>query len=82
MDESTAVPTVERSLGALSDTLLRTIDDLTAAHGTVEMARERFAEGDDVFNRRVVAATTRAVDELKHVEEALADLVRTFEGRR
>jgi len=37
-------------------------------------------DGDGVFARRVIA-TTRAVDGLKHVEEALADLVRTVETR-
>jgi hypothetical protein len=81
MDEPTTVPTVEMSLGALSDTLLRTIDDLTAAHGTLEMARESHPEGDEAYARRVIAAATRAVDELKHVEEALVVVVRTIEGR-
>jgi hypothetical protein len=80
MDDVNAAPTVEMSLEALSQALLRAVDDLTSAHGAIEMMREDLPPADAELSRQVIVEATRAVDRLKELDETLAALLKTLEA--
>jgi len=56
-------------------------DDLTAVHGTIEIARENIASRNTSILREVIGAATRALDHLRKVDEALPDLLKALESK-
>ncbi len=82
--DSNAAPTVERSLEVLSQARRKAVGDLAAVGRAIEMARGSSAEtsaltADADRSRALVIAATRAVDELRRVDESLTAVVKTLE---
>ena len=74
-------PTVEMSLDALSDAVGKSVDDLRAVRETIDRARADIAAHNTSVSREVVAAAARTVDHLKHVDEALRDVLQGLAER-
>jgi uncharacterized membrane protein YccC len=79
MDTNT--PTVEMSLDALSEAVGKSADDLRAVRDTIDRARADIAARNTSVSREVVAAAARAVNHLKHVDEALRDVLQGLAER-
>jgi len=77
----THTPTVEVSLDALSEAVGKSADDLRAVRATIDRARADIAAHNTSISREVVAAAARAVDHLKHVDQALRDVLQGLAER-
>ena len=77
----THTPTVEMSLDALSEAVGKSADDLRAVRETIDRARADIAARNTSISREVVAAAARTVDHLKHVDEALRDVLQGLAER-
>jgi hypothetical protein len=78
-DEPT--PTVETSLDLLSQALGKAADDLRATRATIDLARADIGSRNTSLTRTIVLASTRAIDHLRHADEALRDVVKGLEER-
>lgn len=74
-------PSVEQSLAALSEALGRADDDFPAVRATIDRARADIATHNTSISRNVVGAAARAIDHLKHVDEALRDVLKGLAER-
>jgi hypothetical protein len=74
--EDTGAPTVEQSLDVLSEVVAKAAEDMEAAHGAIEMARDEIASRNGEVPRAVIVAATRAIDHLRRADEALRDVLR------
>lgn len=81
MAEESEAPTVELSLGWLSDAVGKASEDLRAARVTLERVRADIASRNVSVSRTVITAAGRVVDRLKEADEALRDVVKTLEER-
>jgi len=69
------------SLDALIEAIGKSADDLRAVRDTIERARANIAAHNTSISREVVAAAARAVKHLKHVDEALRDVLQGLAER-
>jgi alkylation response protein AidB-like acyl-CoA dehydrogenase len=74
-------PTVEMSLQALSDAVGKAGEDLRAVRTVLDRARADIASRNTSITRTVIVAATRAIDQLRGVDEALADVLKELEQR-
>jgi hypothetical protein len=65
-------PTVETSLGALSEAIGKAADDLTAVRTAIDRARGDIASRNTSVSRDVIKSSERVIGLLKDVDEALA----------
>src|SRR5262249_7977349 len=79
MNPSESAPSSDNTFDLLGQALIKASDDLTAAHGAIEMARERDENGSSAASRRLIVAATRAIDHLREVDEALSEVLRELE---
>jgi hypothetical protein len=75
------VPTVELSLGMLSDAVGKASEDLRAARATLDRMRADIASRNTSVSRTVIAKAERVVDHLRETDQALRDVVTTLEQR-
>ena len=69
------------SLDALTEAIGKSADDLRAVRDAIDHARADIAARNTSISREVVAAAARAVNHLKHVDEALRDVLRGLAER-
>ena len=69
------------SLDVLSEAVGKSAEDLRVVRDTIDRARADIAARNTSVSREVVAAATRAVDHLKHVDEALRDVLQGLAER-
>ena len=69
------------SLDVLSEAVGKSAEDLRGVRDTIDRARADIAARNTSVSREVVAAATRAVDHLKHVDEALRDVLQGLAER-
>jgi hypothetical protein len=75
------VPTIEMSLGMLSDAVSRAAADLLASRNALDRARADIASRNTSAPRGVVAAAERVVHHLKEADEGLRDALRSLAER-
>ena len=80
-DATDTTPTVETALDALSEAVGKASDDLRDARPVIERARQDIASRNTSISREVVAAAARTVEHLKHVDEALRDVLKGLAER-
>jgi len=80
MDEHTK-PTVDMSLGALTEALGKASEDLRAALPTIEQARAEIASRNTSISREVVRDAERVIDHLRKADECLRDVVKDIAER-
>src|SRR5712692_6013469 len=74
-------PTVEQSLGALSEAIAKATDDLRACRMTIEQARVDIASRSNSISRDVVRDATRVMGHLRETDEGLRDVLRDLNER-
>jgi hypothetical protein len=80
MDENTA-PTVEISLGMLSEAVGKASDDLRAVRATLDVARADIASRNTSVSRGVLTHAERAITHLRQADEALRDVLKDLSER-
>ena len=75
MDEKNE-PTVEQSLGILSEALGKATVDLCAVREAVDLARKDMASHNGSHSREIIRDTERAVVHLRETEESLKDVLK------
>jgi len=81
MDESTATPTVEMSLEALSDAVRKAAEDLRAVRGALDIARADIASRNTSLSRDVVGHAERVIVHLREADESLRDVLKDLSRR-
>jgi hypothetical protein len=74
-------PTVEMSLEMLSEALGKASGDLTAVRAALDAQRADIASRNTSVSRDVLKDAERAIDHLRHVDEALAAVLKTLSQR-
>jgi len=74
-------PTVDTSLGALSEAIGKAADDLCASRAAIDQARADIASRNTSISRDVVASSGRVIERLKDVDEALRDTLKELAAR-
>ncbi len=74
-------PTVEQSLGTLSEAIAKATDDLRACRMTIDHARVDIASRSNSISRDVVRDATRVVRHLRETDEGLRDVLRDLNER-
>ena len=74
-------PTVEQSLGALSEAIAKATDDLRACRMTIDQARVDIESRSNSISRDVVRDATRVVGHLRETDECLRDVLRDLNER-
>src|SRR3954451_4916525 len=69
-------PTVEQSLGILSEALGKASVDLVAVRAAVERARADMSSHNGSHVRTIISDAERAVVQLKETEESLKDVLK------
>ena len=80
MDAKTE-PTVEMSLGVLSDAIGKAADDFRGVRPLLERSRANIASRNTAISRSVISAAERVIDNLKRADEALKDVLVALEER-
>ena len=80
MDENEK-PTVEISLGMLSDALGKAADDLRVARDAVERARLDISSRNTSVARAVVGDAERVIDCLRETDESLSKVMKDLKER-
>lgn len=80
MDENEK-PTVEISLGMLSDALGKAADDLRVARDAVERARIDISSRNTSIARAVVGDAERVIDCLRETDESLSKVMTDLKER-
>jgi len=80
MDENEK-PTVEISLGMLSDALGKAADDLRVARDAVERARLDIGSHNTSIARAVVGDAERVIDCLRETDESLSKVMKDLKER-
>jgi hypothetical protein len=80
MDENEK-PTVEISLGMLSDALGKAADDLRVARDAVERARLDISSRNTSIARAVVGDAERVIDCLRETDESLSKVMKDLKER-
>jgi len=75
MDEKNE-PTVEQSLGLLSEALGKAAADIRAVRDAVDSARKDMAAHSGSHTREIIRDAERAVVRLKETEESLRDVLK------
>jgi hypothetical protein len=81
MDETTATPTVEMSLEALSDAVRKAAEDLRAVGGALDTARADIASRNTSLSRDVVGHAERVIVHLREADESLRDVLKDLSRR-
>ena len=71
-------PTVEQSLGLLSEALGKAALDLCSVREAVELARKDMASHNGSHSREIIRDTERAVIHLRETEESLKDVLKNL----
>jgi hypothetical protein len=74
-------PTVEHSLGMLSEAIAKATDDLRASRMTIETAREDIASRSTSIARDVVRDAEKVVGHLRETDESLRNVLRDLQER-
>jgi hypothetical protein len=74
-------PTVELSLGMLSDAVGKASEDLRAARATLDRMRADIASRNTSVSRTVITQAQRVVNHLRETDQALREVVTTLEER-
>jgi len=69
-------PTVEESLGVLSEALGKAAVDLSAVREAVELARADMSSHNGSHTRAIIRDAERAVTHLRETEESLKDVLK------
>jgi len=80
MDEHTT-PTVEMSLGALSEAVGKASDDLRAVRATLDVARADIASRNSSLSRDVVKHAEQVILHLRDADESLRDVLKDLSRR-
>jgi hypothetical protein len=80
MDNETK-PTVEESLGVLSQAMGKAADDLCACRATIEQARADIASRSNSISRDVVRDAEKVVTHLRETDECLRDVLKDLNER-
>ena len=80
MDEKNE-PTVEQSLGVLSEALGKASVDLAAVRAAVDRARADMSSHNGSHVRTIITDAERAVVRLKETEESLKDVLKDLTER-
>jgi hypothetical protein len=80
MDEKNG-PTVEQSLGLLSEALGKAAVDLYSVREAVELARKDMVSHNGPHSREIIRDAERAVIHLRDTEESLQDVLKDLADR-
>jgi predicted nucleic acid-binding Zn-ribbon protein len=80
MPENTA-PTVEMSLEALSDAVLKASEDLRAVRTRLDVARADIASRNTSLTREVVGHAEQVIVHLRETDESLREVLKDLSGR-
>jgi hypothetical protein len=79
--ETQELVTVEASLAALSDAVMKAADDLRAVRTTLELARANIASHNTSVSRDVVKHAESAVVHLRETDESLRRVLKELYDR-
>jgi hypothetical protein len=81
MEHTEATLTVDASLAALEDVVQKAAGDLLTARAVLARARAEIASANTSLSRTIITDAERAIDHLRHADQALTSVISKITDR-